>query len=94
MLEIEKMLSLHPSHLTKTTDILLRHDDVPGVVSFQKKGLLGEVYGMFVYISQDWKEEDVPGDLAACIELAKKHGCDWIMFDRDVEPVPELTVLI
>ena len=93
-IEISKMITLHPAHLSGQTYHLLRCDAVMGVITYQKNETHGpEEYGVFVYIQGDWADHEVPEDLRACIELAREDGCDWIMFDYDAEPVEGLPVL-
>lgn len=91
--EISKMLTLNTGHIFKSTLQALRNDAVEGVVCYRKDEIHGpEEYGVWVYIQSDWAEQNIPQDLKACIEYAKKFDCDWIMFDYDGEPVKDLTV--
>lgn len=93
MPETAKMLVLSPRHVFKHTYDLLLHDAIMGVVSYQKNETHGpEQYGCFVYVQRDWREEAVPEDLASCILLAEFQGCQWIMFDQDVDPYEGLIV--
>ncbi len=90
--DVAKLIALNTGHIFADTLRLLRCDAIPGVISYQKNDASShEEYGAFVYIQEDWMNQDVPPDLAACIEYAKKHDADWIMFDYDVEPTDDLT---
>ena len=41
-------------------------------------------------ILEDLDGVDMPDDLKACCERARDRGCEWIMFDRDADALPEL----
>ena len=89
--DVAKMIAVNTGHILADTLRLIRSDAIQGVISYQKNEACSlEEFGAFVYIQGDWKEQDVPADLAACIEYAQKHDADWIMFDYDVEPVDDL----
>lgn len=91
--DVTKFIALHTSHIFADTLKALRNDAVEGVVCYRKDEIHGpEEYGVWVYIQADWADMNIPQDLEACIEYAKKFDCDWIMFDYDVEPVKDLTV--
>ena len=93
MPEVTKFIALHTGHIFADTLKALRNDAIDGVVCYRKDEIHGpEEYGVWVYIQGDWAEQNIPQDLEACIEYAKKFDCDWIMFDYDVEPVKDLTV--
>ena len=93
MPEVTKFIALHTSHIFADTLKALRNDAIDGVVCYRKDEIHGpEEYGVWVYIQGDWAKQNIPQDLEACIEYAKKFDCDWIMFDYDVEPVKDLTV--
>lgn len=93
MPEVTKFIALHTSHVFPDTLKALRNDAIAGVVCYRKDEIHGpEEYGVWVYIQGDFDEYNIPQDLEACIEYAKKFDCDWIMFDYDVEPVKDLTV--
>lgn len=47
-------------------------------------------YGWFVYVPEDLDGVDMPDDLKACCERAHARGCEWLMFDRDADMLPEL----
>ena len=91
-LEISKMITLSTAHLSpKTMDKL--DDDVSYIPPVYKK----DNYGYFVLSNKDVVEdflgnEYCPKDLKQCVEFARMHGCDWIMFDGDADEVEELDV--
>ena len=60
----------------------------PPVIAYQKEGV-----GWWLYVpSEPGNETDpaFPPELRACMELARKHDCDWIMFDKDSPVIDEL----
>lgn len=75
---IEAMLALSTAHLTPhSCNVWLPACDY---ACFAK----GD-YGWFVYVPDDM-DDDIPGDLVQCIDLARSLHCDWVMFDRDQAP--------
>lgn len=83
-MEIYKMLVLSTGHISKKTAHLLDMNDA-GVVVYPK-----DEYGWFVVVS-DWIDhENIPDDLKKCLELAERHGCDWLCLDCDGKLVPDL----
>ena len=91
---IRKILDISTAHVSENTSILLNEWAIscfvrPAIV-YDKKD-----YGWLVYVpSEPGKETepDFPEDLRSCIELARSHGCDWIMFDCDSTTIDELNV--
>lgn len=87
-METHKLLALSTAHLT------------PDICTGKSKSKIGEIaypkgdYGWFVWVpgQADWQEMrgSFPVCLAECIEFAQKHGCGWLMFDRDADEIPEL----
>lgn len=87
-MEKYNMLALSTGHVSGDTATLMDIDKC-GLIIYEKEG-----YGWFVHIPEPFDEnkESIPKDLYKCITLARKQGCDWIMFDCDVEPIDELPV--
>lgn len=88
MTTVLKMLELSTGHVSKETAAKLDESECPGVSSYPK----GE-YGWWVYAESYGKEEagnDAPPDLVDCLRFAQSIGCDWIMFDRDVDQLENL----
>lgn len=46
-------------------------------------------YGAWLWVGND-DEVDMPECLVSCLRLARDHGCDWIQFDADTDPIDEL----
>lgn len=70
----------------QTTDEALRDPD-----SILATELFGgrTRYGWFVY-AHDHPISAVPDDLAAVMRLARNLGCEYVLFDSDAPPTPEL----
>lgn len=92
--EIAKMLVLSTAHLSEQTCLAYLPDCRPGkvleepIIAFEK----GE-YGWFVHVSEapaDSEGPDVPLELRSAIHVARREGCQWIMFDRDGDTIDEL----
>ena len=49
-------------------------------------------YGWFVY-APDHPINDVPDDLARIFKVARRHRADYVMFDADAPPHPDLPIL-
>lgn len=59
-----------------------------GPVTYQKGP-----YGWFVYAREnEYGVDDVPKDLLAVLKKARENECEWIMLDRDEEPIEGLPV--
>lgn len=87
-MEVLKMLALSTSHLTSDTADDINYDNIDGLIRYRK-----DEYGWFVYVPEEnWEFHDHPADIYDCLVFARKNGFDWIMFDRDVEPIDELPV--
>ena len=46
--------------------------------------------------TREWMTEfpdlEIPEDLLECFDYAQKSGADYVLFDADEEPIPELPV--
>ena len=100
-LEIYRMLTLSTSHLTSETvntlDAVINGlSTSPMPVCYPKMDLyINEAYGYFMHIADeddidDEAEEKYPKDIKDVLAYARKHHCQWVMFDCDAEPVHEL----
>jgi hypothetical protein len=90
MLEIAKMLVLSTAHVDEDTALRLTKGMLPTdfcTTYFAKGG-----YGWFMHVSEEIADREAnPQSLANCLDFAVRHGCQWIMFDRDGDTVDELT---
>ena len=81
---IEAMLVLSTAHLTEhTCKVWLPEAQIAAYAK-------GE-YGWFVHVPDD-EPEALPIDLGGCLALARGRACTWIMFDRDADITPALSV--
>ena len=84
-----KMLALSTVHVSEDTAKLIDNGDTEVVIYAKEK------YGWFVHVPElcnmnNLENGKCPSDLYRCILFARKNDCDWLMFDRDVEPIDEL----
>lgn len=88
--ETHKMLALSTAHVSKDTAELMDANCVASQV-YQKAE-----YGWFMAVPRNaFEMERIPKDayspeLYNCLKFAYEQGFDWVMFDRDVEPISEL----
>ena len=74
---IRKTLELSTAHLSTHTA--------------QRMSLFSMVRHEFGWlVSVDTTGDTYPNDLHACMVLAESNGCDYILFDSDVEPIEDL----
>lgn len=81
-LETTKMLVLSTTHLKEKTC----NGFLPTYVHAYEKA----DYGWFVYVEP--APDGLPDSLTTCLQFAHEQGCEWIMFDRDADPISELPV--
>lgn len=86
-MENHKMVALSTAHLTEhTCNTWLPAAADHGFSAFPKAD-----WGWFIPIMPVCPGHSLPRDLAAVMSWAKLQGASWIMFDRDVEAIDELT---
>lgn len=95
-LERSSLLVLSTAHLSPDTNVML--DTWCSTIDLSRKKvsetptLMGATdYGWIVYALED-RDNSIPDDLWACMEYARKHHSDYILFDRDAIETEELTV--
>ena len=92
-MEKHNMLALSTGHVSRETAELMDDDNIDDVTLYNKSG-----YGWYVYIPDEGIDFDkladgeCPADLYRCMKYARDNGCDWLMFDCDVETIDELPV--
>jgi hypothetical protein len=90
MAEIAKMLVLSTAHLDEDTALRMTKRLLPtgtALIYFDKSE-----YGWFVHVSEEIADREANAlSLANCLDYAARLGCQWIMFDRDGDTIPELT---
>jgi hypothetical protein len=82
-LEIAKMLILSTAHVTLETSQRLP-DGIEGLIAYEK----GE-YGWLIYVNAP-HVVPLPADLQGVRDLARNHGCEWVMLDRDGDVIDAL----
>lgn len=88
-LEIHGMLALSTIHISEKTANAL--DAAAAVIPVYQKSYQNNQYGWFIPVT-GWEDhiDDLPKDLAKCLEFADKRGFDWLVFDNDVQSTPLL----
>ena len=92
-MEKHNMLALSTGHITRETADLMDINRIGGVVLYNK-----DAAGWFVHIPDsgldfdELEDGECPADLYRCMKYARDNGCDWIMFDCDVETIEDLPV--
>lgn len=89
---ITKMLEVSTGNLSEETAKRIDAKEDLGLVVYNK----GE-YGWFIFVPYftELEAEDVdkiPQDLLLVLAYAKANQCNWVMFDRDVDPIHALPV--
>lgn len=93
MPEIDKMLSLSTAHITKATGDWL--DEQSKLTANNEMELItypkGE-YGWFIPLYKEMFEEQkiIPESLLLILGYAWGTGCQWIMFDNEIEEIDDL----
>lgn len=85
-MQIEKIMVLSTAHIKKETADLLEEDNIGLIVISRETGYLIHTVSlpMTDSVSEDLLNNSrYPNDLAACIQLAHKNGCDWLLLDCD-----------
>ena len=87
-LPIYKYLDLSTAHITRETDRFLDRESqwqLTEIIVYNKER------GYFICVPENINElVNVPKDLKACLKLAQKHGCSWLVLDGDAEIVEGL----
>ncbi len=91
-MEKHTMLALSTSHITEDTAGRMDKNDIEGVVLYQKKDFGWFVYVPYAFDFKELEDGDCPADIFRCMKFALENGCDWIMFDNDVNEIPDLPV--
>ncbi|MFE7817731.1 hypothetical protein ACFU1R_05955 [Priestia megaterium] len=92
-MEINQMLSLSTAHVTKDASewldgqAKLTKDNKMDLITYPKGG-----YGWFIPLYDEMFDEGkiIPDSVLFIIGYAMGKGCQWIMFDHEIEPIDEL----
>ncbi|MFC3443856.1 hypothetical protein ACFOKF_22155 [Sphingobium rhizovicinum] len=91
--EVHQYLVVSNSHVSRAcADMLNAWAPLPP--EEQPVGVADTSYGWFV-LTEAIADEAValiPAELRAAIEFGRRHGCQWILLDRDGDAVPDLEI--
>lgn len=86
-MQIEKMLVLSTSHITDSTDQILKNESLPFTVETRETGYLVNTVMLHTESMKEGEGgidiSDYPSDLKDCIKLAQENDCEWLLLDRD-----------
>ncbi len=84
---VRKFLHISTAHLQPSTQVLIESRVWIQATCFHCER------GFFIYVpfAAD-VHRTVPADLAECLDTAREFGCDYVLFDRDGRPHPDLPV--
>lgn len=88
MLDIQKILTISTSHIKPETSFKLANNhktsEIP--VTVYSKG----DFGWFIYFSKNPDTENMPEDLALCINLAIENECSVLCLDCDGQIIKDM----
>ena len=88
MLDIHKILTISTSHIKPETSFKLANNhktsEIPVTVYSQ-----GD-FGWFIYFSKNPDMENMPEDLALCINLAMENECSVLCLDCDGQIIKDM----
>ena len=95
---VEGVLALATNHVSEDTADQLS-DGISGVISYPH-----DEYGWLIYVAYEkegWSElyakaygGGVPTDLFGVMDYARRHGCVWLLLDRDAAPIDGLLTYV
>lgn len=88
---IQKMLNLSTDHITPNTFIALSRETEDGSGKFNNISCYKFSNGFIVHII-DNDDTNTPEDLKQCLDLAREHDCEIILFDNMEKPLDTLPV--
>ncbi len=76
--EISRTLTISTAHISQGTARLIDMDAIN--IGFYSRGESG-----YHITTVGWEEyqDEMPGDMKACVKFAAEHGCDWLCLDAD-----------
>lgn len=90
---VRRFLDLGTSHLPP--EVCHHLDAYEGVIAYPKRTETDD-FGWWMWVpddpqeSADAMEDPIPAEVLAVQLYARARGCDWVMFDRDSDAIPEL----
>lgn len=85
-MEKSNMIGLSTACITASTADIINESSFTNesicddLIAYQKG-----TYGWLIHVPENIEVLKIPKDLKACLNYAKSNGCEWIMFDRDIE---------
>lgn len=89
-LEITKMLTISTAHITEETAVMLEREVKYGVDNIPLAIYNKAEFGWIIFVSEYYKDLNMPEDLMSCLDLAKENNCEWLCLDCDGLIVPDL----
>ena len=94
---IRSFLDLSSGHLSPETwtwlDAQTTGEAVRGLGPSAQAVLAGSMrHGWLVYADED-PGETIAADLAAVFRVTRQRGCEYVLFDSDVDPMEDLPIL-
>lgn len=84
---LRNFMDLSTAHLSLATRGLM--EKVSGEFALNH-WIAATPYGWFTYCDEENAEDSIPKDLFECMTYARKHGADYILFDRDADALTDL----
>lgn len=75
-LEIERCVTISTIHISKSTDDWLEESKELPLIVFKK-----DDYGWWIWVPEEFENEEIPEDLLECLILAWKNDCHWLCLD-------------
>lgn len=93
--DVSKVLELSTAHIAQATAKRIDHGpDIQRLIVYQTLTPDGDWGAYLIHTGDDEYDPsmdlDIPEDLRACVILARRLGCRWLMLDRDAPKVSEL----
>ena len=90
-LDITRCLTISTAHISEETNKKLQDEDDKlhdyGDVTVYKK----EYVGFWIWCERDFDLSDnIPEDLARCINFTRDHNCEWLCLDCEGDIIDEL----
>lgn len=86
---ISNILECSTAHIKEETKKQFDEEQYFGLIVYEKK-IDNESYGWFIPLTDNWREKSLPDEVTALFDYAEKHGCQWVMLDRDADIIFDL----
>jgi hypothetical protein len=88
-LEIKPFLTLSTAHITQDSSEYLQASTGDNSPNRDGPAVGDWPYGYFIYCDEE-PLPDWPEDVRAVMAFARKHGCEYLLLDRDADTTEEL----